>query len=101
MSGRKFDGNPQNLQRGMPGLIPGMAAPTVMPGMASNLPGQRTVQTGHRPQSLDEVRHARTLNGKPIGLVPEFITQEERAKLEEIAANPKPGYTPGCPGCRN
>ena len=27
--------------------------------------------------------------------------QEERAKLEEIAANPKPGYTPGCPGCRN
>lgn len=26
--------------------------------------------------------------------------QEERAKLEDILANPKPGNTPGCPGCR-
>ena len=27
--------------------------------------------------------------------------QEERATLDDIAANPKPGYTKGCPGCRN
>ena len=27
--------------------------------------------------------------------------QEERAFLDEVAANPKPGYTKGCPGCRN
>ena len=25
----------------------------------------------------------------------------ERAEAEERAANPKPGDTPGCPGCRN
>eukprot|EP00536_Pseudo-nitzschia_multiseries_P006940 jgi/Psemu1/255784/estExt_Genewise1Plus.C_1540037 len=25
----------------------------------------------------------------------------ERAEIEERLANPKPGYTPGCPGCRN
>jgi hypothetical protein len=25
----------------------------------------------------------------------------ERAEIEERLANPKPGYTPGCPGCKN
>ena len=27
--------------------------------------------------------------------------QAERAILDGIAANPKPGFVPGCPGCRN
>jgi hypothetical protein len=27
--------------------------------------------------------------------------QAERAILDDVAANPKPGATPGCPGCRN
>lgn len=27
--------------------------------------------------------------------------QEERATLDDIMANPKPGYAKGCPGCRN
>mmetsp|Transcript_26895 Transcript_26895/g.59040 ORF Transcript_26895/g.59040 Transcript_26895/m.59040 type:complete len:127 (-) Transcript_26895:196-576(-) len=25
----------------------------------------------------------------------------EKAEIEERLANPKPGYAPGCPGCRN
>jgi len=25
----------------------------------------------------------------------------ERQEIEERLANPKPGYTPGCPGCKN
>lgn len=29
------------------------------------------------------------------------IMQEERKILDDIAANPKPGATPGAPGCRN
>jgi len=29
------------------------------------------------------------------------LMQEERKILDDIAANPKPGSTPGCPGCRN
>lgn len=29
------------------------------------------------------------------------IMMAERAEAEERAANPKPGDTPGCPGCRN
>ena len=29
------------------------------------------------------------------------LAQIERAEIEERNANPKPGYVPGCPGCRN
>jgi hypothetical protein len=28
------------------------------------------------------------------------IMQAERVILDEMTANPKPGFTPGCPGCR-
>ncbi|KAL7528267.1 hypothetical protein ACHAXR_003318, partial [Thalassiosira sp. AJA248-18] len=29
------------------------------------------------------------------------IMQVEKADIEEMAANPKPGSEPGCPGCKN
>ena len=29
------------------------------------------------------------------------LMQVERAEIEECLANPKPGYEPGCPGCKN
>ncbi|MCK0128720.1 2OG-Fe(II) oxygenase [Erythrobacter sp. F6033] len=84
MTGKKF--NP-NMGGGLPGLVGNLARPTVLPGMASNVPGQINVQSAPRPKSADEVRHARTLNGKPIGLVPDFITEEERATLYDYASD--------------
>ena len=29
------------------------------------------------------------------------LMQVERAEIEERLANPKPGFAPGCPGCKN
>ena len=29
------------------------------------------------------------------------LMQIEKAEIEERIANPKPGFTPGCPGCKN
>ncbi|MBV7259644.1 2OG-Fe(II) oxygenase [Erythrobacter crassostreae] len=74
MTGRNFD--PDAVR----------ARPTVLPGMASTFAGQVASPPVISSKSATEVRHARSLNGKPIGLIPDFITEQERAALYKYAS---------------
>lgn len=82
MAGRRFE---PKSSFGLPGLGGSVPRPTVLPSMAGNRAGPITLQSAS-PKSSEAVRHARTLNGKPIGLVPEFITEKERAALCDYAS---------------
>lgn len=83
MTGRKFD---PKAGLGLPGFSGNMQAPTVLPGMSSNAAVILTNKAPETKAAVD-VRHASSLNGKPIGLVPDFITETERARLYAYASN--------------
>ena len=91
------DGKGGNKGGALPGLggfagnMPGgFSRPTVVPGMGMGfgnaqgfkLPSQQPAQP-RKPY-----RHARTLDGKPIRLVPDFITEDERARLYDFVSRP-------------
>lgn len=60
--------------------------PTVLPGMSGGQPGAVPLVIPAKKTAPTRVRHARTLNGNPIGLVPEFISEKERAQLVAYAS---------------
>lgn len=70
---------------GLPGLGP---RPTVVPGMMNRTPGQTNFVSTPRPAAPEKIRHASSLNGKPIGQVPDFISEEERTKLLHFVTRP-------------
>ncbi|TRD10470.1 hypothetical protein FGU71_00330 [Erythrobacter insulae] len=85
MTGRKFDPNPGAILPGFSGLGAAVPSPTVLPGMAGGIPAQIRIR---RPDEGSVVRHASSLNGKPIGIVPDFISEAERAALCDYARRP-------------
>ena len=88
MSDSKFEGMGGGGLPGLPGFGGGFARPTVVPGMAGRYSGGMTFNAAPAPKGGQKVRHARSLNGKPIGLVPDFITEKERAELLAYASKP-------------
>nr|WP_298926877.1 2OG-Fe(II) oxygenase [uncultured Erythrobacter sp.] len=81
MSGKKFE---PNVGGGLPGLGARALTPTVLPGMSGGL-GAPAPKLASQPKPENAVRHARSLNGKPIGLVPDFISESERVLLYNYA----------------
>lgn len=90
MTGRKFEPGQGGGLPGLGGFGGSIPRPTVLPGVSLGFSAQQTYQPRAAAQSkpAEPYRHARTLNGKPIGLVPDFITEQERKTLLAFASAP-------------
>jgi len=62
--------------------------PTVLPGMSSKAGVVIASNGDGRGEATSEIRHARSLNGQPIGVLPDFITEKERERLCKFVSKP-------------